>query len=264
MTFTLFSGCSITAGTGFTEEKNEPGLWVNLLHSQMFSHTTKLNVGQSGRSNAGIFQDTVKNLLTHQVEYAIVQWTSTARFNIELGFELYDTFQSFIPNAPCRDHNLNSINYSAEYLNSIRDRFTTLVHDYYEICNLVEYVNTIIKLAQITNTRVFFVNGSGIWDKNFFDKKTNVLPAQYTEYTQQLLNSKNRDDKEVYKLYEKMHNKYNELGGINESWWLNLYDSMSNQQSDTNNDKMHPGPDSNRRYCELFSTALIERINQHQ
>lgn len=263
MTYTLFSGCSFTAGTGFSEEKNEPGLWVNLLHSQMFSHTTKLNVSKSGASNAVIFQDTVKNLLTHQVEYAIVQWTSTARFNIELGFELYDTFQSFIPNGPCRDHNLNNINYSAQYLNSIRDRFTALAHDCYEIRNLVEYVNTIIALAQITNTRIFFVNGLGGWDKNFFDRKTNVLPNQHTEYTQQLLNSQTRDDEEVYKLYEKMHNKYDELGGINESSWLNLYDSMRYYQTDTNNDKMHPGIDSNRQYCELFSNSIREKINQY-
>jgi hypothetical protein len=263
MTYTLFSGCSFTAGSGFSEEKNESGLWVNLLHSQMFSHTTKLNTSKGGRSNAEIFQDTVKNLLTYQVEYAIVQWTSPARFNIELGFELYDTFQSFMPNSPCRAHNLNDINYSAQYLNSIRDRFTTLVHDCYEICNLVEYVNTIIKLAQITNTRVFFVNGLGVWDKNFFDRKTNILPSQYTEYTQQILNSKNRDDKEVYKLYEKMHNKYDELGGINESLWLNLYCSMKNHQTDANDDKIHPGIDSNRRYFKLFSNSLREKINQY-
>lgn len=261
MKYCVFSGCSYTTGFGFDLEKNEPRLWVNQLHGNLFSHTTKLNVSKGGRSNAGIFQDTIKALTLYDVEYAIVEWTSMPRYELELGFELYTTRQMFGPNSPCCAHNLNNINYSAQYLNSIRDRFTTLVHDCYEICNLVEYVNTIIKLAQITNTRVFFVNGLGGWDKNFFDRKTNVLPAQYTAYTQQILNSQTRDDEEVYKLYEKMHNKYDELGGINESLWLNLYNSMSDIQIDVNSDQLHPGVNSNNRFSEIFSKALTDKLN---
>lgn len=261
MTYTLFSGCSLTAGSGFPKERDEPALWVNLLHSHLFPHTIKLNVGFGGRSNAGIFQDTVKGLLTHQVEYAIVQWTSTARYNLELGLELYNTSQHFIPNSPCRDHNLHNIKYTAQYLNSVRDRFTSLVHDSYEIINLLEYANSITKLAEKTNTRVFFINGVCPWDQHFFDRKTNVLPDQYTKYTQQLLNTETRDDDEIFKLYNKMHNQFDAVGGVNESNWLNLYNSMLDNRIDFNEDNSHPGVDSNRRYFEIFSNSLHNTLN---
>jgi len=144
MTYTLFAGCSYTAGSGFNLEKNEPNLWVNQLHNKFFSNTTQLNVSRGGRSNAGIFQDTVKAMLTYPVKHAIIEWTSMPRYELELGFETYSTRQSFIPNSICRDHNLHDINYTGSYLNSIKDRFTSLAHDCFEILNLLEYVNVIV------------------------------------------------------------------------------------------------------------------------
>jgi hypothetical protein len=256
----VFAGCSITAGTGFALEKNEPQLWVNQIHNNLFSHTTKLNVGQGGRSNAGIFQDTVTALTLYPVEYAIVEWTSMPRYELELGFELYNTRQCFIPNGSCRDHQLNDIKYPKEYLNSIRDRFTSLAHDCYEILNLVKYINAIANLAKITNTKVFFVNGICPWDSDFFVKKYNVLPADYTTYTQKLLNVSSRDDVEIFQLYEKLHNEFEQAGGINEQLWLNLYNSMAHNQIDFNLDQTHPGVESNDQFTELFSKALTARL----
>lgn len=260
MTYTLFAGCSFTSGAGFIKEKNEPTLWVNLLHSSMFAHTTKLNVSKGGRTNSGIFQDTVKALVEYPVEYAFIEWTSMPRYELELGFELYDTRQCFTPSGPTRDHNLHNIKYSKKYLNSLKDRFTALSHDCYEIKNLLEYTNTITKLCQLTDTRVFFINGLCPWDRDFFVKKVNVLPDQYTKYTQDILNSKTRDDDEVFKLYSKMHDQFASVGGINKSLWLNLYDSMLRTRIDVNDDKMHPGIKSNQQYFELFASILHNNI----
>jgi hypothetical protein len=260
MSYTVFSGCSYTAGTGFALEKLDPDLWVNQLHDQLFPHTVKMNISKGGRSNAGIFQDTVKSLLTYPAEYAIVQWTSMPRYNLELGFELYDTFQSFMPNGPCRAHNLNNINYSSSYLNSIRDRFTLLAHDCYEIINLIEYTHSISCIAKLSQTRVFFINGLCPWDLNFFNQQTQVLPDQYTKYTQQLLNVETRSDSEIANLYEKMHLRFLQAGAIDPDLWLNLYSSMNHNQSDYNSDQCHPGPESNRLYTKLFCDAISARL----
>ena len=260
MSHTVFTGCSYTAGSGFELEKNEPALWVNQLYNKFFSHTTKLNIGQTGRSNAGIFQDTLRALVDYSVDYAIVEWTSTHRYELELGFELYPTRQVFIPNVQCQSINTHSINYSSDYLNTIRDRFTTLAHDYYEISNLVEYVNTILKVSKLTNTQVFFVNGLCSWDHNFFDKRTDCLPDQYTKYTQKLLNSNTRDDDEVFQLYHKMHDNFDSAGTINQEHWLNLYQSMRNQRIDVNQDKLHPGIQANNLYVKQFSKRLEQLL----
>lgn len=262
MTYTLFAGCSYTAGAGFALEANEPCLWVNQLHSRLFSHTTKLNVGKNGRSNAGIFQDVMDSLVSYSVEYVIVEWTSYPRYEIDLGFELYSTAQLFIPNAPCFDHHLNDIDYSAQYLNSIRDRFTTLSHPCSEIIQLIKYVNTIKKLAKIRGSQVFFVNGLGAWDRDFFVKKTKVLPSEYSEYTRKILNVTNRDDQEVFLLYDKMHDMFEQAGGIQSNDWLNLYSSLRQSKLDVNADGMHPGINSNNRYADMLANSLIPLLKQ--
>jgi hypothetical protein len=258
--YTVFSGCSYTAGEGFLLKKSEPGLWTNQLHSTLFSDTQQLNVGRSGRSNAGIYQDTVSALVSNQVKYAVVEWTNMPRYEMRLGLETYDTTQFFIPNGPCRDHNLNSISYSKKYLNDIRDRFTALAHDSYEIQNLVGYVNDLVKLSKITGTRLFFVNGICPWDTDFFEQKNNVLPSEYTNYTCMLLNASNRHDHETSLLYQKMHESFDQLGGIQQHYWLNLYNSMRRHRLDVNSDGSHPGLQSNQIYVDFLSNAIKERL----
>jgi hypothetical protein len=256
MTHTLFTGCSFTAGGGFTDGKNHSSLWVNQLYDKLFLHTNKLNIATCGRSNAGIFQDTIKALTTYPVKYAFVQWTSLIRFNMELAFEMHDTFFTMVPGNKLTEHQYHNVKYSAKYLESISDRLVTLPHDCYEIFNLLEYTNSIIKLAEYTNTRVFFVNGLAPWDSNFFDKKINATPDQYTKYTQNILKTASRDHKASSELYDKMHDRFSKTGGINSLMWLNLYESMLNLRIDTNNDRRHPGVRSHDRYVELFLNRL--------
>jgi len=260
MTHTLFSGCSYTAGSGFDLKKQEPDLWCNQLHQTLFPDTIKINVSQGGRSNAGVFQDTVQALVSYPVKFAFVQWTSMPRYELEVGFELYTTRQDFGPNAECWDHNLNQINYSSSYLNSVRDRFTSLAHEQYEIVNLVRYTNTISKLAKLTNTKVWFINGLCHWDQDFFVRQHNVLPNQYTRHTQTLLNTNNRDDEEIEKLYTKMHDQYQDAGGIDPTQWLNLYQSMRQCRVDVNSDKVHPGVQSNSQYAGMFCQQVTHDL----
>jgi hypothetical protein len=99
-----------------------------------------------------------------------------------------------------------------------------------------------------------------LWDQDFFAKKLNCLPDQYTKYTQQLLNSNTRNDEEVFKLYHKMHNNFDNEGTINQSHWLNLYNSMRSQRIDVNQDNIHPGIQSNNLYAEQFSNTLKQLL----
>lgn len=264
MKYTLFAGCSYSSGVGFELEKNEPVLWVNQLYNKFFSHTIKLNVAAAGRSNAGIFQDTIKALVTYPVEYAVIEWTSMPRYELELGFETYNTQQCFMPNLKCLAHDLNDINYTSAYLTSICDRFTSLAHDYYEISNLVKYVDTIARLSKLTNTKVFFINGLCPWDHDFFNKKESVLPSEYTAYTQTLLQIDSRVDDEASQLYNIMHDNFINSGSIHESLWLNLYKSMIANSIDVNNDGVHPGIKSNNLYFELFSNLLTNQLSYYQ
>lgn len=253
----LFCGCSYVYGLGFELERNEPNLWVNLLKSQgKFKNFELINTSWPGRSNSGIFQDAVYNLTNNNYDYAVIAWTSIPRFEFELGIETYTTKQVFIPNGPCQNIGLNNVMYTKAYLEEIRDRFLSLVCDHYEIVNLVYYVNALVNLSNKLGTKIFFVNSLCPWDQNYFTKLTDVLPNKYTDYTKKLINVDNRDDKETFAIYNKMHDQYNQSGNIQEKHWLNLYNSLRSLQVDFNNDSLHPGIKSNQIYFELLNQSI--------
>jgi len=262
MDISLFAGCSYTAGSGFALEKEEPGLWVNLLHNNngLLNQTKLLNVAAPGRSNTGIFNDAVYNILHNNIKYAFVAWTNVIRYEISVGLEWYATKAVFGQRLVHVDHNLNFGTYPASYIQNISDRFTALVHPHNEIVNLVKYVNCLVSLCKLKNCQIFFINALCDWDKGYFIKKSNVNPSYYTEYTKKLISIDTRDDKEIFTLYNKIHNEYNEFGGIYSDQWLNLYDSMLDNQIDTNDDNVHPGLQSNYNYYKQLSKALESKL----
>lgn len=254
----LFAGCSFTAGTGFDQEKDQPELWVNLLHNHndILSQTELLNVSRSGRTNAGIFHDAVHAILHNNVKYAFVAWTETVRFDLSIGLEWYETRTMFSPGHKQIARNINCLSYPASYMQNINDRFTTLAHPHYEISNLVYYVNSLVKLCELKQCQIFFINALCDWDVNYFVRKNNVMPVDFTDYTKQLISIHTRDDDEIFKLYKKIHDDYDQAGGINENKWLNLYQSFGSTRIDTNNDNIHPGIKSNYNYFVELSKNL--------
>lgn len=258
----LFSGCSYVAGSGFDLEKNEPNLWVNLLHqNSRLNHLSLVNCAVAGRSNQGIFQDTVWHLTHDSFEYAFVSWSSMPRYELSVGVELYPTELSLIANSPLFDITLNDVTYTKSYLENIRDRLISIVHIHHEITNLISYINSLLNLSKLTGTKIFFINSLCPWDKGYFDIQSVTTPDEYTQFTQDLLNVKNRDDEEIFKLYNKMHNDYAVQGGICEEHWLNLYQSLRTLRTDTNNDNVHPGIQSNQQYFKILNQAIENKLS---
>ena len=263
MSITLYTGCSYTAGCGWDRERNDPNLWVNILHSSNthLCNTTKINLGVSGASNAEIFYTTVNGILEHQPKYVFVEWTSYPRYNVLLSLESYQSQQTFIFGAECFDHKLHNISYTKQYLSGIRDRFLSLHHPHQGILQIVEYTNALLKITKLTGTNVFFINGICPWDNNYFDSLDNVLPSQYTEYTQSLLDCETRNDSEIFQLYNKIHSEYQQAGSIQLAHWLNLYQSMRSELIDVNNDGIHPGKQSNIIYSSTISQAFNSKLS---
>jgi hypothetical protein len=256
---TLFSGCSFTAGIGFELEKQEPGLWVNLLHKSVpeLAKTQLINISQGGQSNENIFASAVHSILhDRSIQYVFVAWTSVPRYEMSLGLELYATHHAFIPNSKYKDHNLHNIVYTSDYLSKINDRITTLAHPHYEIYKIVSYTNSLLALAKLSNIKIYFINAICPWDDNYFTILQNVLPSQYTKFTQELISTETRADAEIFALYNKIHNEYSQLGGIQAKHWLNLYSSMRNMRVDVNDNGTHPGLQSNQTYFQYFKNML--------
>jgi hypothetical protein len=269
----LFTGCSFTAGNGWTdlpadesiriEVKDSPYLWTNLCCKEIskFHNLEIINNSFSGASNTEIFESTVSALANHgsNIDTVFCQWTVMPRYNFNVGFELWNTSESFLFDV--RKHNVNLNNgttWPREYISDLLNRLKTIHHLHWEILKVVKYSNYITKLSKLLGIQhVFFINGLCPWDKNYFVKLHNVKPESYTNFTKhEILNIDTRTDDDIYKLYALAHQHYSQAGGIEEHQWINLYDSFRKIRVDVNFDNQHPGPKSNKLYSQLITTKL--------
>jgi len=253
-----FTGGSITSGSGWNLPNEQDLMWVNLVHKNCFSDLTCINAALVGAPNVFIFQKTIDLIVNNNdLAYLICSWVSSPRYYISAGFELYSTTMYFGPNSDLQDINLNTGTIPKKYIENLKNRFLALHHCHYEIKLIIEYVNIINKLCKQKNITVYHINDSCDWDKNYFDRLENVFPEEYTKFTKtSILNIKNRNDDEIFKLYTKLHNEYDLAGGIDESSWINLYSSFFDNQIDVNHDGKHPGQQSNFNYYVTVNNFL--------
>jgi hypothetical protein len=271
MSKVVFAGCSFTAGSGWSDSpdiaQTDPRLWVNLCHTQIneLSSLELVNLGIGGASNSEIFENAVKELANNpaDIQYLFVQWTSMPRYNFNAGLETWVTTEKLHGNDGNRSK--DNINFSdgtswdRRYVNDLLDRFRALHHLHPEIVKVVSYTRIISDLCKQFNIKFAFINGLCPWDENYFVKLegTDIKPENYTPFTKkEILNIEHKNDEDILKLYNQIHNDYNNAGGINSMQWVNLHKSMRNSQVDTNNDNSHPGIKSNQIYFEQIKTFI--------
>ena len=268
----LFTGCSLTAGNGWVdlppsdsirvENKDSPELWVNLCYNKIdcLKNLELLNLGQSGASNTEIFETTVDTITKFgdNIDYLFCQWTSMPRYNFNAGFELWSTKESIHGCKKSQDIDLVDISWPRTYVNDLLDRIKVLHHLHWEIIKVVRYTNIINNLASKYKIKnVFFINGHCPWDRDYFVELHNVLPNDYTKFTkEEILNIDHRSDEDIYKLYSLAHKHYQEAGSVNQTQWINLYDSFMASKIDDNFDLLHPGIKSNKIYYSMVSQSL--------
>lgn len=268
----VFAGCSFTAGNGWkdlpaensrkTECKDSPHLWVNICHGGItrLRDLELINIGQGGASNSEIFQNAVRSIssLGNDIDIMFCQWTSVPRYNFNVGFELWGTSESINTDIRKHDINLNrGDHWPREYVKDLLDRLHVMHHLHWEIVKIVDYTNILSRLAKRIGFDIFFINGSCPWDKDYFVRLENVKPEQYTMFTKkEILNIDSRDDQDIFKLYNLAHDHYQEAGGIDDSKWINLYDSFRKNKIDTNYDLGHPGKQSNLRFFDVVRQKL--------
>jgi hypothetical protein len=269
-THTAFVGCSYTQGKGLSGTVSNENLWVNLLHNSYkpLMHTTLLNLGVSGSTNAEIFHQAINCVSNYDCRYLFVAWTSLYRYKFSLGAETYDVQQYWSAGHPLNDVNLHpGITLTKKYLTEIKDKFFSLHHDHCEILKVLNYTATINELCKKLGVNVYFVNNILPWDKDYFELVVSVnrKPADTTKYTQYLLNSDTRDDQEYFEIYDKIHNEYQQTQGLRECNWLNLYSGFKeNFVIDFGIDKQHPGEQSHRQFAWHLLDSLQKNNKQLQ
>ena len=272
----VFTGCSFTAGNGWKnvdlnnsgniECKDAPELWVNLCHSNIpkLQNLELENFSKMGSSNPEIFKQTVDAVakFDNQIGYLFCQWTGMPRYNLNVGFELWNTSFNLHKRSSGNlyDINLNrGEKYSKKYLKDLLNRFLALHNIHEEIVKVVQYTTILSKLCNNLGIKIYFINGLCPWDQDYFVRLSGpeTLPEDYTVFTKEtILNITNRSDEDIFKLYNIMHNDYEQAGGIDSTQWVNLYNSMACNKIDTNYDTLHPGTKSNQLYFQQIKSFL--------
>ena len=262
----VFTGCSIVAGTGWNEQNVEldfpssEHLWVNKCHKDIsrFKDLNLINRSYAGATNAELFADACYTIATIKPKVLVCCWTAIRRLKVNIGLELYDTEVTtfnFHKKNQNKKLGINMRMFTIGGLTKSLDKVRSMQHPHFEIATLLRYTNIIDSLCIQFGIRVYPVNAICPWDNGFFDKKEQVLPSEYTNYTQKLLSAGTRDDSEVFQLYNLIHQEYINAGGVSKNW-INLYASLKSMQVDTTYDNTHPGLKSNDLYFNLVKEHI--------
>lgn len=254
----LVAGCSFTKGFGFDLEDKDPDLWVNKLFDGMGYVN---NIATTGLNNESIFHAVSAELLQKDYDIVLVCWSAIPRYNFDIGLECYYT--KTIPGSHTINIHPGKV-FTKQKLKKIHDQLLELHNDHWDILKMVQYVNILISLqVKLKNKKIYFVNGIGPWSNDFFTRQKDWdYPNEIDDlddYTKFLLFVETRDDDEIKILYNKIHDGYQFAGGIQESYWLNLYDSLDNLKVDTAPlSNYHPGYKSQEIFVNKFKKQLME------
>lgn len=252
----LFSGCSLMYGSGIGGIDSDNN-WCNIFARNEFGNDVTIkNISAGGKSNERIFIDTLTEINSKTYDYIFVGITGLHRYWSWLGLETYDvTFRvtpEYVTNKNIQDINTNDYCWSKRKLKSIAGDILLSNHSHYFIKDICTYINTLLHY----DINIKFINSALPIDQDYFKRLTTFKPNELTPYTQSLLNVDNRDDDEIYNLYNMMHDHYETCGGIRQEHWLNLYDSFYSQRIDLGTDNIHPGIDSNKTFANNISKAF--------
>jgi len=250
----LISGCSFAAGYKFPEEKNNPNIWPNQLSKKL--NLALDNLSKTGANNQAIFLNTVESITQKNYDVVIVAWTAIPRYNYHVGLELYET-ETMLNNIDINTVANNTV--SGQYLEKIGNSLRQIHNDHWDTLNVVRYINVLIRMQ--LNKKIFFVNSLCPWSSQYFKRKNFDRPSELDQYTQNLLSSEARADKDTRELYSMIHNQYAQHGGIQSAHWLNLEHSLYNLKIDTvNNDDCHPGLESQDLFTDMLYNKLMEKL----
>lgn len=252
----LAIGCSMTRGHGLELEQDDPKLWVNTVFGPLGAVK---NISKSGKNNYWIFLETLAEIIKNSYDIVVVGWSAIPRYNFYAGLGLSEQ----ITQLDHLDVNLHpGITHKAAWIKQIGDNLRKIHNDHWDILDLVKYVNTLIYVQETCqNKKIFFVNTLCPWSSEYFNHKKISLPCDLTEYERQMLQADTRDDSETLAIYNMIHSQYFRYGGIRESHWLNLYDSLQSMQIDrVSITDAHPGYRSQQKYLEYLQPILKTKL----
>jgi hypothetical protein len=243
-----FNGCSFTAGDGFQPDQREYYIYDRLLEKKF--KFNRLNIAQNGSSNYTIFMRSAGAIMSKQYNCVVTQWTALNRVWLCPGPD-----SKFFSNDSSPDFNYRNIQLNAEENRVFKNTLLLLNGDYNNIVDLIEYSKILESLANLYNVKIVFINGLVPWTNDLTQLLGSDLNKSLSEYSKSILDFDTRDDVEIIKFFQQLQNYF---ATLNQTHWVNLFDSFQKNTQDTGPMGHHPGIISHQWMANKTANFLIE------
>lgn len=243
-----FNGCSYTYGEGFFDDERH--LYnFDYIVSDHFNAERK-NIAMCGSSNLLIFQRSADEIINGDSDIIFNQWTSLNRVWFSPSPETF-VFSNQ------KDHHYSFGDFKIN-LKKFKETLKFINHDYQNIIDLCGYVQILDNLSALTGKKCIHINGILPWENDLIKKyDKNDLFKSLSEYTRDILDFDNKDDKEIITHFDKLQKNFLK---IKIDRWVNIFDSWGNNILDIGTVGHHPGIKSNQYFAEKIINFLNNKI----
>jgi len=243
-----FNGCSFTAGDGFQPDQREDYIYDRLLEKKF--KFNRFNIAQTGSSNYTIFMRSASAIMSKQYNCVVTQWTALNRIWLSPG-----PGSTFFVNDVGPVFNYRNIHLNAEEKRVFKNTLLLLNGDYNNIVDLIEYSKILESLANFCNVKIVFINGLVPWTNDLIQPLESALNKSLSEYSKSMLDFDTRDDVEIIEFFQQLQNCF---ATLNQTHWVNLFDSFQKNTKDTGPLGHHPGIISHQWMANKTANFLIE------
>jgi hypothetical protein len=251
MTSVCFNGCSFTVGEGFPVEQRDLYIYDRLI-SKKFNFT-RTNIAVSGSSNYKIFLRSAEALSSGHFDIVFSQWSSLNRIWLSPGPDS----EFFLNDKKFPDFKYRNIYLSPQKKQEFQNTLLILNHDYQNLLDLVDYCNILDDLAKLNNVKSVYINGLLPWQTDLIAPLTNNFECLLSDYSKEILDFKNRDDKEILLFFTQLQKK---IKLLNKKNWVNQFESMQFLSTDNGPEGHHPGIKSHQLMADLITSYLENNI----
>jgi hypothetical protein len=251
MKFT-FTGCSFTVGEGLPQEKNNLHNYTNIVAGHYLERVQVSNLAQSGNSNYNIFITSLKEILFDTPDILFVQWTSLNRLwaypkpDAEITLSL-GGFKDF-------DFEYRDLYFPKKEIRRFTEMYHLLNCNYKNILTLVDYCKILETVSQ-GRCRVVFINGLVPWTRELLTNIHEDFYSQLSNYTKEILDFSDVSDEKLDQLYNQLSDA---VQSLDQTKWVNMFESMMKNKLDVGTDNDHPGINSHKQYAKKIINYLEE------
>lgn len=243
----LFSGCSLTANSGFNE-KNLDKHWVNIVSRELGFNPINIAIG--GMSNQEIFKRSTHKIIEIKPDLVVVMWSDLHRLWLYTNhlFGNIDNFTIIRPNLTGWQSNLKDIkNFKNIYSKIFTNNYVAL-HDW---LLYIYGLQTILKQHDIP---FIFLRGFSNNLQDWVNIDKNNL-SKSSDFVKETLDFENNPDDYMI---EKIDSLKSIIDAIDKSNWVNFFTpGFSDKTIDRADDNEHPGELSNA----IMANEFIEYYN---